>query len=95
MQSLHEKFGKQGLVVIGANVWERGNSKQKAQDYAKTHKYTYTFTHDNDKLAETLKVNGIPTFLLVDKRGTIQMVQVGFDPNSTPKEFENRIKKLL
>ncbi|MCX7800267.1 MAG: TlpA family protein disulfide reductase [Fimbriimonadales bacterium] len=95
MQSLHEKFGKQGLVVIGANVWERGNSKQKAQEYAKANKFTYTFTHDNDKLAETMRLNGIPTFLLVDKKGTIRAVQVGFDPRSTPKDLEDQIKRLL
>lgn len=95
VQKLHEKYGKKGLVVIGANVWEQGDSKKKTADYAKEHKYTYTFTHSNDELAKTLKINGIPTFLLVDKKGVVQMVQVGFDPNSTQKELEKAIQRLL
>ncbi|MFN3683546.1 MAG: TlpA family protein disulfide reductase [Fimbriimonadaceae bacterium] len=95
VQRLHEKYAKRGLVAIGANVWEQGDSKKKAADYAKEHKYTYTFTHSNDELAKTLKVNGIPTFLLVDKKGVVQMVQVGFDPKSTEAELEKAIQRLL
>ncbi|MEJ5170634.1 MAG: TlpA disulfide reductase family protein [Fimbriimonadales bacterium] len=95
VQKLHEKYAKQGLVAIGANVWEQGDSKKKAAEYAKQHKYTYTFTHSNDDLAKTLKINGIPTFLLVDKKGVIQMVQVGFDPKSTEQEMDKAIRRLL
>jgi len=95
VQKLHEKYGKKGLVAIGANVWEQGDSKKKAADYAKEHKYTYTFTHSNDELAKTLKINGIPTFVLVDKKGVVQMVQVGFDPQSTEQELDKAIQKLL
>jgi cytochrome c biogenesis protein CcmG/thiol:disulfide interchange protein DsbE len=93
MQKLHEKYGKKGLVVIGANLWENGK-KNAAKGYAKEHKYTYTFTENNDALAKTLKIEGIPTMLIVDKKGKIADVFVGFDEGSD-KLFENKIKSLL
>ena len=53
MQSLHNKYGGRGLVVIGANTWENNDKTgANARKYRDQHKYTYLFTYNNDDLAK-------------------------------------------
>lgn len=95
MQKLHEKYAKQGLVVVGANVFENGTDiKTAAASYKKEHKYSYMFTKANETLATKLGINGIPAFLFVDKTGKIVEVQTGFSESLAGK-FEATVKKLL
>ncbi len=95
MQALHAKYGSKGLVVIGANVSEHGkSSKQAATEYKTQHKFTYTFTHDNDSLAEKWGIDGIPQFFLIDKKGKVAWAMSGFDPNMQ-KTLDAKIASLL
>jgi len=95
MEKLHATYGKKGLVVIGANTFENGNSKQKAALYRAEHKYNYTFTFNNDDFATKIGAEGIPLFIFVDKKGMVAKVQTGFDPGSTPAEFMGIAAKLV
>ncbi len=81
MQKLHAKYAKQGFVMIGANTGEQEKGPKNAIDYAKEHKYTYTFTYNNDKLTESWGVQGIPYFVLIDRKGNVLRVDTGFDPS--------------
>jgi cytochrome c biogenesis protein CcmG, thiol:disulfide interchange protein DsbE len=94
MQKLHTKFAKSGLVVIGANTFERGNAKAATVGYQKEHKYTYTFTYNNDTFARALGVRGIPAFVFLGKDGKIAEAMIGYGP-SRDAEMEALIKKLL
>jgi len=98
VQAIYEKYKARGLVVIGANVFEgRGGQPtgpKPALDYATEHKYTYAFTYDSDALAKALAVNGIPTFVLMDPKGTIDSVWVGFGKN-TGEQIEARVQTML
>ena len=95
MQKLHEKFVKQGLVVIGANTFEQGaGAKTAAAGYAKEHGYTYTFTSQNDALAQKLGIKGIPAFLFIGRDGKVAEVQTGFGEELAP-QVESIVKKLL
>lgn len=91
MQKLHQKYAKQGLVVIGANVSDAPGAAAK---YAKEHKYTYNFTTGGDSLGQKLGVQGIPAFFFIDRQGVIQRVQTGFAPG-LEADFEATVKKLL
>lgn len=96
VQKLQDKYGKKGLVVIGANL-EGGTPAQdkvKAAGYQKEHKYSYTFTYDNSKLATKLKVTGIPAFYLVDKKGKVIWEGVGAD-ESMGDQISPLIEKAL
>lgn len=96
MQKLHEKYAKQGLVVIGANTFERPNDRAgAAAKYKKEHSYGYTFTKENDKLAQQLGVNGIPFFVFIDRKGVVREVATGFGAGESPAQFEEIVKKLL
>lgn len=100
MQTLHERYGEQGLVVIGANTSERdreGNivkTPERAQAYAQEHGYTYTFTYGTDDFKNACHVRGIPTMLVVDQQGRVHTVVVGYSPDLESK-LEAPIVALL
>ena len=94
MQKLHDKYASKGLVVIGANTYERTNADGAAKKYATEHKYSYTFTKKNDTLAKKLGFMGIPGFVFVDKKGIVRHVQTGWGSELEPV-FEKKIKELL
>lgn len=96
MQKLYNKYHSRGLVVIGADGWEHDTpaTAAKAVGYASEHHYKYTFTYGNDDLMKSLKVSGIPTMLVVDKKGVIRKVAIGFD-DSLQGNLEKVIEPLL
>jgi thiol-disulfide isomerase/thioredoxin len=98
MQKLHNKYKSRGFTVIGTNILERGGNKTIiAGQFQKAAKFTYVFaknTPDAEKLAQKLKIEGIPTFLLVDKTGTVRHVEVGFSP-AHEDELAKMIESLL
>jgi thiol-disulfide isomerase/thioredoxin len=93
MQELHKKYAKQGLVVIGANTGD-GGSVTAAPTYAKQHHYTYMFTTANDGYATKLNITGIPAFVIVDRKGVVRRVQMGYAP-VLAYQFEDVVKQLL
>jgi cytochrome c biogenesis protein CcmG, thiol:disulfide interchange protein DsbE len=93
MQKLHEKYASKGLVVIGVNMGETDNGKQAAL-YPKQHKYTYTFTKNNDKLADKIGVTGIPLFIFIDRKGNVSQVMTGYSP-SADATFEKYAQAIL
>ena len=94
MQNLHKKYGSKGLVVIGANTFENEKGPKAASGYMKEHKYTYTFTYNNDAFAQALGVRGIPQFYLVDKSGKLIKSISGYSPD-LEKMLDGEIKKLI
>ena len=95
IQALHEKYAKDGLVVIGANAFEREDPDGAAAAYASEHKYTYTMTVKNDQFARSLGVQGIPSFLVIGRDGTVALAQVGFSKGKTEVTIEDAVKKAL
>lgn len=93
MQRLYDKYKGQGLVVIGANTFE-DDSKAKAAAYVKEHKYTYPVTVNNDKLAESWGIRGVPQFYLVDRMGVVRDSKSGFSAD-LEKSLDKQISKLL
>ena len=98
MQKLHNKYKGRGFMVIGANILERGGDKTAvAGKFQKAAKLSYVFaknTPESEKLADQLKIQGIPTFLLVDKNGVVRLVEVGFSP-SHESDLAKKIESLL
>lgn len=93
MQELHKQFGKQGLVVIGADGLEDKPGPDAAKAYAKEHGFTYLFTHTNDKLMDTWGINGVPTIIFVNKVGKVTKVQVGYGDALKP-ELQRLAKEI-
>jgi thiol-disulfide isomerase/thioredoxin len=74
VQELHESFHEQGVLVYGVNVWEKGDPVGFMRDNG----YTYGLLMEGDDVAEDYGVEGIPTFVIVGKDGTISYKSVGF-----------------
>ncbi len=96
LQKIYDKYSKKGLVVIGANMGENPKSMPMALKYPKEHKYTYTFTKNNDKFYASLNMpTGIPCFLFVDKTGKIKAVQTGFRGDLSLNEWDKIAQSML
>lgn len=96
IQELSKKDGGRGLVVLGVNCFEKPDNKTSAPSatYAKRHGYTYSFAFRADDLAQKCFVEEIPSILLVDRKGVIRKVQVGWHPGDD-KLLEAAIEALL
>ncbi|XAM00958.1 TlpA disulfide reductase family protein [Phycisphaeraceae bacterium D3-23] len=99
MQALHEEWAGRGLVVIGANVSEFDEGQlthtpDAARAYAAEHSYTYTFTYGSDDLKTACGVQGLPTFILIDRDGTVVEVITGSDDN-LQETLRHQIEELL
>ncbi len=72
---LWEKYEKKGLVIVGLNVWERGDAAARKAAHEKVMAdlgITYPQLVDSTRVAtDTYGVRGIPQILLIDKDGTI------------------------
>jgi len=94
VQALHKQYGSKGFVAIGANTFEDGDALQLTKAYATEHKYSYLFTYNNDKLAQSWGITGIPYFVLIDKKGVVQKIYRGYGP-SMQADLKSRVSKLL
>jgi thiol-disulfide isomerase/thioredoxin len=96
MERLHKKFGSKGLVIIGANTGEESSKKgYAAAQYKSEHKYTYTFTRQNDRLAVEWGIQGLPSFILIDKKGVVREGFSGWHETQAEPMIEGWIKKYL
>ena len=92
LDKLSKKFADKGVVVIGADTSETPGPH--AAGYKKEHGYTYCFTEGNDKLAETLAIEGFPMVFVIDQKGVIRHTTLGFD-SRTEDELNDAVAKLL
>lgn len=72
---LWKKYKDKGLVVVGLNVWERGNAAERKtahEQVMKDLRITYPQLVDSTHTAtDTYGVNGIPQIILIGPDGTI------------------------
>ena len=72
---LWKKYAKQGLVIVGLNVWERGDAAARKAAHEKAVAdlgITYPQLVDSTRTAtDTYGVNGIPQIMLIAPDGTI------------------------
>lgn len=90
---LWNKYKGQGLVLVGLNVWERGNAEKRAADLQKVIAdlgIKYPVLVDSTRTAtDTYGVQGIPQILLIGADGTILARDL------RDKDIEEAIKKAL
>lgn len=84
-------YGAQGLSVIGLTA----DSVQVAAQSAQAGNMRYAVASDTDQAtAAAYGVNGLPTMFLIDKKGVIREIVVGYDPGRH-KEIEKLLQALL
>lgn len=104
LKTLHERFKKDGLVVVGLtqffgregkNVLTQAEELAFLRNYKKELKLPYPFAvalnSDND---ERYGVHSIPTAFLIDRRGRVRYIAVGAS-NAHDEEMADTITRLL
>ena len=69
------------MVVLGINT---GEQAQQARQFRDKHRLTYPILLDNGgQVSQKYGVSGIPQNVVIDRRGIVRLVEVGFDPGTT------------
>ena len=91
LSSLKDKFGAQGLTVVGMTTDEA----EKAAVFAERHQMRYGVVVDKDgDTSRAYGVSALPTMILVDKKGIVREVFIGYDPSGDAR-LEATVKTLL
>lgn len=91
LSALKDKFGAQGLTVVGITT----DDAEKAAVFAEKHAMRYGIVVDNEgDTSRAYGVTALPTMLLVDKKGVVRDVFVGYDPTGDAR-VEAALKALL
>ena len=78
LQALSLEYQDAPLQVIGINVWENSDPVV----FMEENGYTYTLLLGGDAVAEDYLVNGIPTFYVIDRDGSIAFAAKGASPEN-------------
>jgi thiol-disulfide isomerase/thioredoxin len=92
LSSWQAKFGAQGLSVIGITDDPVAEASQGAQSFGM--KYAAIATDPSYSTQRAFGVRALPTVFLIDKRGVIRDVSVGFDPRKEA-QMEALMMRLL
>jgi peroxiredoxin len=93
LQSLQDEFGERGLEILSVNQRE---SAEQVGDFIRRKGYGFHVLLDPDAaVAAKYFVRGIPTLLLVDKKGVVRWIRVGYSPGDSDlrRVLEGLIKK--
>ncbi|MCS7301331.1 MAG: TlpA family protein disulfide reductase [Fimbriimonadales bacterium] len=90
-QKLAEKYGKDAHI-LAINLRE---DEETVRAFLQRHNYNFIVPMDKDgAVASAYRVRGIPHFVLIDARGKVQFVQVGYGPGMEQK-FEQELQKAI
>src|SRR5438876_9925766 len=80
LQELHDKLKDRGLQILSVNQRE---SSGQVKYFVNNGNYTFRAVPDEaGAIGEKYSVSAIPTMVVVDKRGLVQWIRVGFDGQS-------------
>lgn len=91
---IFNRYNDQGFEALGINM---DRSARKVKKFLPKLPFEMTYPNINDsksQIMRLLKVQMLPTTLLVDRTGTIRMYHVGYTPGFE-KELEEKVKGLL
>ncbi|MBU6411166.1 MAG: TlpA family protein disulfide reductase [Verrucomicrobia bacterium] len=87
LQELADKYHGHGLEILSVN---QGEPADHVRDFIQREKYTFHVVLDqNQAVGGQYGVQGIPTLVLVDKKGVVRWIRVGYSPN------DDDLKKLV
>lgn len=93
MEDLHQRYSKDGLVIIAVNVDE---NRADMEAFLKKNSVTFAVLRDaNQKLVERAGVATMPSSFLIDKDGKVRFLHNGFRGAETKKKYDEEIQSLL
>jgi len=92
LQRLYQNRNGSGLEILSVNQAEPAAV---VGDFIRSRNYTFHVLLDEDRsIAEKYGVPAIPTLILIDRRGLVRWIQVGFDEQSE-KSLRKLVERLL
>lgn len=92
-ERLVQHFGSDKLVVVAVSVDE---SAADVKRYLAAHPVSFSTVRDaKHSFAAAVEPTGMPTTLVLDRKGIVRLVHVGFHADSSEAELQAAISKLL
>jgi thiol-disulfide isomerase/thioredoxin len=93
MEALHQKYGKDGLVIIAVNLDDK---REQMQEFLTQHTASFPIVRDAaKKLVGAVNIGSMPSSFVVDRQGKIATVHSGFHGEETRKQYFAEIEALL
>jgi peroxiredoxin len=90
LQDLAEKYRTNGLEVLSVN---QGEPADQVQNFIQRRNYTFHVVLDQDQaVGNKYGVQAIPTLVLLDKKGVVQWIRVGYSPDV--EKLKRLVEKL-
>jgi peroxiredoxin len=89
INALQQKYGPQGLQVVGVDVLENAASAEK---FMTEHKLTYPALADSGALRDEYNINGLPVHVFIDRAGIVKNIVVG---ELSPSEMDENVQRIL
>ena len=92
LDDIYKKYNKLGFIMIGVNV--EPDSKA-ANDWLKQTPVSFPILYDTDsKVSKLYGVAGMPSTVIVDRKGTVRMIHRGYKPGDE-QEYLSNIRALV
>ena len=92
MNTMQERYGKQGLKVIAINLDE---DREKADEFLLQVPADFVIAYDSSgKTAERYDLKVMPSSFLINRKGELVDIHKGFKPQDR-EQMENKIRKQL
>jgi len=86
-------YKAKGVVFYAIDLRE---PKKTIEEFLKKEKFDMTVGLDSQgKVAEAYGVEGIPMLMLIDKKGIVQVVHIGYEAKDFEKELHKELDKIL
>lgn len=94
LKKLHAKYRDRGVKLVGISIEE--SSVDDVKSFVKEQKIDYPIAYDaEDKIANLLQTNVLPTSIVIDKTGKIVWKQIGALQSNEVPAVEAEIEKAL
>jgi thiol-disulfide isomerase/thioredoxin len=94
-QELQDRYGKDGLAVVGVHVDDRMPSAEDVGEYLDDLGVSYTNVISTVDVDNEFMIFAMPTTYLIDREGVIVERHIGYDPATAPEEIEAHVRTLL